>query len=312
MSKVRPLAIFGKSPLGAYLHFNEWLWSRLPDSVRASPPVQSYGQLVNALVRRESSREMSLGTFFVRNRPELRLIARLAGAKNGRPPHLTVLGASNGAEVYSIVWAIRSSQPLSKPIVHAVDISAAALESARAGTYSPQGTELVGEPILERLTELEIEDFFDRKDDRFRVKEWIREGINWHLADGRDPRLRDLLGPQDIVVANRFLCHMVPAEAEACLRAIARLVAPGGYLFVSGVDLDVRTKVATQLGWKPVRELMEEMHEGDPSLRIAWPFKYWGLEPFDRTRRDWEIRYAAAFQLGSSEHAIRGANGDGR
>ncbi len=147
MSKARPLAIFGKSPLGAYLHFNEWLWSRLPDSVRASAPVQSYGQLLNALVRRESSREMSLGTFFVRNRPELRLIARLAGAKNGRSPQLTVLGASNGAEVYSIVWAIRSSQPLSKPIVHAVDISAAALESARAGTYSLQGTELVGEPI---------------------------------------------------------------------------------------------------------------------------------------------------------------------
>src|SRR5262249_5709032 len=191
----------------------------------------------NALVRRESARKMSLGTFFVRNRPELKLIARLAGAKSGEPLQLTVLGASNGAEVYSIVWAVRSSQPLSRPITHAVDISAEALEVGRAGIYSLEGAERVGEPIFERLSEHEMEDLFDRKDDRFRVKDWIREGIRWHLGDASDPGLRELLGPQDIVVANRFLCHMTPAEAERCLRAIARLVAPGGYLFVSGGDL---------------------------------------------------------------------------
>ena len=54
--------------------------------------------------------------------------------------------------------------------------------------------------------------------------------------------------------------------------------APGGFLFVSGVDLDVRTKVAADLGWKPCLELLEEMHEGDSSLRTSWPCKYWGLE----------------------------------
>lgn len=58
----------------------------------------------------------------------------------------------------------------------------------------------------------------------------------------------DAFGLQDIVVANRFLCHIQPEEAEACLRNVARLVKPGGYLFVSGVDLGVRTKVARDLG----------------------------------------------------------------
>jgi hypothetical protein len=33
-----------------------------------------------------------------------------------------------------------------------------------------------------------------------------------------------LLGLQDIVIANRFLCHMEPRDAERCLRNIARLV----------------------------------------------------------------------------------------
>ena len=47
------------------------------------------------------------------------------------------------------------------------------------------------------------------------------------------PLIRELmpgLGPQDMVVANNFLCHMAPADAEKCLRNIEQLVSPGGYL----------------------------------------------------------------------------------
>ena len=99
-------------------------------------------------------------------------------------------------------------------------------------------------------------------------------------------------------MANRFLCHMKPAQAEACLKNVARLVRPGGYLFVSGVDLDVRTRVARTLGWQPVTDSMREMHEGDQSLRQGWPLEYWGLEPFRERARDRDVRYASAFRLG--------------
>jgi len=293
------LEVFGKSPLGFYLRLNEWIWNRLPAATTALPPFRSYGHFLHSLVRLQSIRQMSLGTFFLRNRPELELVQRLASLKGtDRPVKLAVLGASNGAEVYSFVWAIRSARPSLKLVAHAVDISAAVLESAREGVYSLGGSELVDEPIFERMTEMDMEDMLDRKEDRFPVKPWIREGIAWHVGDAGDPRMRELLGPQDVVVANRFLCHMGPVEAEACLRNIARLVVPGGHLFVSGIDLDVRTKVAIDLGWKPVRELMEEIHEGDPSLRRSWPCKYWGLEPIDKNRPDWGIRYASVFQLG--------------
>jgi hypothetical protein len=90
---------------------------------------------------------------------------------------------------------------------------------------------------------------------------------------------------------------MAPREAERCLRSLAPLVAPGGHLFVSGVDLEVRTKVARDLGWQPVQDLLEDIHEGDRSLRNDWPCKYWGLEPLDKRRPDWPIRYASAFQI---------------
>jgi SAM-dependent methyltransferase len=146
----------------------------------------------------------------------------------------------------------------------------------------------------------ELEAMFDREGEYVKVKPRFREGITWHLGDAGDPDLVSALGLQDVVVANRFLCHMQPEEAEACLCQLARLVKPGGYLFVSGVDLGVRSKVARKLGWRPVTELISEIHDGDPSLRRDWPLEYWGLEPFDQSRSDWKVRYASVFQCGGA------------
>jgi SAM-dependent methyltransferase len=143
--------------------------------------------------------------------------------------------------------------------------------------------------------------------DQARIKPWLKEGIVWMRGDAGDSELVGALGPQDMVVANRFLCHMEPAAAERCLRNIARLVKPGGYVFVSGIDLDVRTRVAREMGWTPVSDLMREIHEGDPSLECGWPLEYWGLEPFDDDRPDWRIRYASVFQAGEDSLSRGGA-----
>ena len=142
---------------------------------------------------------------------------------------------------------------------------------------------------------------FDWEGDRARVKSWLREGIAWRLYDAADPELIPSLGPHDIAVASNFLCHMAPSDAERCLRNIGQLISPGGYLFVSGVDLEVRTKVALDLGWEPVTELMAEIHDGDPSLRADWPWQWWGLEPLNRRRHDWQTRYATAFRIVSPQ-----------
>jgi SAM-dependent methyltransferase len=182
-------------------------------------------------------------------------------------------------------------------MVTAIDISSDILAIAKGGTYSLEMDNLVGSPIFERLTQDEIQEMFDKEGDALRIKSWLRDGINWQLADANDRQLPARFGHQDVVVANRFLCHMNPYDAEACLRNIARLVKPGGFLFTSGIDLDVRTRVARELGWTPVRDLLEEIHEGDPSLRRDWPWRYWGLEPISKQRDDWSLRYASVFRL---------------
>ena len=201
----------------------------------------------------------------------------------------------------------------------ALDISEDILEFAKAGVYSLRsqgGAEAAGpgsvalgadvatntskdqpSSIFERMSSEEMEAMFDRREDQVRVKPRFQDGITWHLGDAGDPGLVGALGLQDIVVANRFLCHMDPEDAEKCLRNLGRVVKPGGYLFVSGVDLEVRSKVAQELGWRPVTELISEIHEGDPSLRRDWPLQYWGLEPLDQGRTDWKMRYASVFHL---------------
>jgi SAM-dependent methyltransferase len=99
------------------------------------------------------------------------------------------------------------------------------------------------------------------------------------FRDAGDAGLIRVLEPQDIVVASDFLCDVAPLGAERCLHNIARIVKPGGHLFVSGIDLDVRAKVAGARGWRPVSQLIEEIHEGDPSVRGDWPFAWWDWSP---------------------------------
>jgi chemotaxis methyl-accepting protein methylase len=302
-----------------YLFVNRWIWNHLPTSWASCHLVRAYGVHLHSLIQLRSTRRQYVGTFFLRNRPELGLLIRLLDQKpQGSTIDVTVLACSKGAEVYSISYGIRCVRPDLKVRLRALDIEKDVLEFAKGGVYSLGSYDSSGAPspgslaqggnvatntsrdqnasIFERMSKEEMEEMFDREGEQVKVKPRFREGITWHLGDAGDPDLVNVLGLQDIVVANRFLCHMHPEEAEACLRNLARLVKPGGYLFVSGVDLGVRSKVARELAWRPVTELVSEIHEGDPSLRRDWPLEYWGLEPLDQGRADWKMRYVSVFQ----------------
>jgi len=298
LTRLLRLKILGKSPVRAYLRINQALWNHIPLSLTSLGPVRLYANFLHALARTESVRGQAFSTYFLRNRPELELIRRLVACKTrGETLKVGVLGCSTGAEAYSVAWRIRSARPDLRLVLHAMDISKEAVEFAKRGVYSLKTSEISNTAIFERLTAAEMEEMFDTDGDVAVVKPWIKEGIQWRVGDVGETEILDVLGPQDMVVANNFLCHMDDSEAERCLRNIARLVCPNGYLFVSGIDLDVRTKVASDLGWEPVEELLEEIHEGDGCLRPFWPCHYAGLEPLSKKRRDWRIRYACAFEV---------------
>jgi chemotaxis methyl-accepting protein methylase len=302
MTKIAKLLLRRRSPVNFYLRLNTGLWKRLPDKLWNTRPMRWYGTILHRLVSRRANRRQFTGTFFLRNRPTLELMRRLAGKKRQAATlNIAVLGCSIGAEVYSILWTIRSARADLDVRLCAVDNSAEVLKVAKEAVYTSQTCDFVGSSIFERMTDAEFGEMFEGDRREARVRPWLREGISWHLSDAGDPGLVRVLGPQDMVVASNFLCHMAPPEAESCLRNIARIVNPGGDLFVSGVDLDVRAKVARDLRWRPVLELIEEIHDGDPSVRGDWPCAWWGLEPLDKKRDDWQMRYAAVFRLNEGD-----------
>lgn len=298
MSQARALQVYLGRP---YLRINTWIWGHLPASLRSKRSLRGYGSHLHSLIQLRE-RTQSTGTFFFRNRPELELLLRLLDQfPLGSTIDLTILGCSKGAEVYSFSYMIRTKRPDLNLRLCALDISREPLELAEAGVYPLDTVEPSQDrgfrSIFERMSPVEMEDLFEQDRGNARVRPRFRNGITWRLGDAGDPSLIKDLGPQDVVVANRFLCHMRPGDAEACLRSLARLVKGGGHLFVSGVDLAVRSKVASEQGWRPVTDLIEQVHEGDPSLRRDWPLHYWGLEPLDQGRKDWKVRYASVFRL---------------
>ena len=119
---------------------------------------------------------------------------------------IAVLGCSIGADVYSILFTIRSARPDIAVNLCAVDKSAEVLNLAKEAVYTAETSQLVGASIFERVTDAEFQEIFEGDSNGARVRSWIREGINWQLGDAGDPDLVRALGPQDIVVANNFLC----------------------------------------------------------------------------------------------------------
>jgi chemotaxis methyl-accepting protein methylase len=305
--------------------------------MRDLPAGRSYATYLYRAICMHADRKQFFATFFLRNRPELELLRRLAEERPyGSTLKLAVMACSKGAEVYSIAWTIRSARPDLQLRIAAVDISPEIVKFAAQGRYlfespaahstgdgrrSESGGSISRNTsrdqnawMFERVSAEELDAMFEIDGIQASIRPWLRQDITWISADAGDPALRDQLGPQDIVIANRFLCHMAPDAAAHCLRNLAGFVKPAGYLFVSGVDLDVRTQVARELHWEPEHELLREIHDGDGSIRRGWPTEYWGLEPLDDRREDWQLRYASAFRVGGSrgEPDLAGMEADAR
>jgi len=243
----------GRTFVGTYLGLSRRIWNRLPDFLRTGYPGRVYGRHLHALVCHHSERYQNHSTFFLRNRPEMDLMCQLLKKKpQGASLDLCILACSKGAEVYSILWAIKSARPDLKVKTYAIDISREILDFAERGIYSRRSLDIVSSEnhqngskakdatwrdqnvsIFERLTEQEVKSMFEVEGDQAKIRPWLKEGITWRTGDATDPQLGKSLGPQEIVVANRFLCHMPPPLAEKCLRNIGTLVKPGGHLFVS-------------------------------------------------------------------------------
>lgn len=282
----------------------EKLWEHVSTHWREREPMLTLGSWIHRAVVRFGGRSQSLGTWFLRNEPLLLTIRDLVADEFQASERLSlcVVGCSTGAELYSVLWILRRSRPDLKISAVGFDVSERSVEKAKTGYYR------IADPELRRgyfevrggavLPDSLIAEIFDREGRLLRVKRWIADGVQWAVADARDADLVASIGERDVVLANNLIVHMNPRDAEACLESVIRLVKPGGILVCRGVDPDLREQAVRRFGLIPVRQRIEEIHNADPSLdaRRDWPWRYWGLEPFDKRRQDRFERYAAIFR----------------
>jgi len=256
---------------------------------------RALGHAIHKTVCRYAPRTSGGATWFLRNVPLLAGIAeQIHKMRPAGEVRICDIGCSTGTEVYSVLWMVRKRYPQIPVSMLAMDLSPAAIECAQAGKYKVDSV-VLRSPQMDPATRAEI---FDRDGDELVVKPWLREGVRWLVADATDREIVARFAQQDVVLANNFLVHMKDHDAMNCMINLVRLVRPGGLFVCRGVDPDVREKAAERLWLRPITSYIEEIHdtEGDIDARCDWPWRYWGLEPIDKTRNNWTQRYATMFQ----------------
>ena len=184
-----------------------------------------------------------------------------------------------------------------------MDISDGVVDAARRAVYDPRqpassdvGLFDPGAPETESLSDDIIREMFETlPDGRLRVRDWIRADTTWFTADATDLNLVNLIGMQDIVLANNFLGPMDDDLVERCIRNLLKLLRPGGIFVVDGMDQDLRASLFPALGLEPQPDRVEEINNAEPDKR-NWPWDRWAHEPIDRKRVDWRSRYCTIFK----------------
>jgi hypothetical protein len=219
------------------------------------------------------------------------------------PVRIVSVGCSTGADLYSILWLIRTARPTQDVQALGIDLLEECVQAASRGVYPFRAIEVAAIP------ENRYKGLFARVGKTLVVQDWLKEKVSWAVGDAFSPDLAARFGVHDVVFANNFLFQMPPGRSESCLRNLTQLVAPNGYLVVSGADLDLRSRVLGELGFVPVTARWEEIHAAE-DVHEAWPLRFWGLEPIDRTRPDSPARYATIFRSAAKAGtgALRGSH----
>jgi chemotaxis protein methyltransferase CheR len=212
--------------------------------------------------------------------------------KNGTKKTLkiTVLGCSNGAEVYSIASVLRNQYPDLLFDINAYDIDQQSIDKARSARYTQQ--EVYN---TEYLTDDFVHTTFNQGNDFYEIKNDLRKSVHFDVADALSPELKERLGTSDIIYAQHFLIHLETHKAIQAFNNICKLLNPIAVLFIAGMELDMLVQMTRKNNLMPMEYKIEEIYKEMGIYGKGWPYTYCGCEPFMTVRTDWQRRYATIF-----------------
>jgi hypothetical protein len=213
----------------------------------------------------------------------------------GRPLDIVAIGCSIGAQPYSAASTLLARRPDLRFTIRGFDIDPAVVARAEAGRFTER--EVRAQPAA---TDAFIAATFDRDGDAYVVKPAIRAHLRFAVADALDPALPERVGPVDVLCCQNVLVNLPRRMAQRAFRNVVRLLRGRAVMLVDGMDLDLRARLTREAGLAPLDWQIREIHEEARALHgQAWPWHYWGIEPFSTRHRDWRWRYATVFLKGA-------------
>jgi chemotaxis protein methyltransferase CheR len=207
---------------------------------------------------------------------------------------IVVHGCSTGAEPYTIAATLLARRAGLSFSVEAYDIDELLLNKARLARYDRD--EVDNHPFIRPE---HVEWTFEQGDGDFTVRPEVRARVSFARADILDPGLPDRMPAAEVLFAQNIFVNMRRGRAKAGFRNVCRLLAPRAVLFVDGMDVDLRARLALEAGLVPLDFGVEAIHNESHDVRGSlYPSTAMGLEPFDPRRKDYVRRYATIFMRG--------------
>jgi len=207
---------------------------------------------------------------------------------------IVAVGCSIGAAPYSVASVLTQRRPELQFTIRASDIDPAVIAHARSARYKATG--VFANPEIPTAF---VEATFDRIDEDYVVKPAIGRRVSFEVQDALDPGLVKRVGSADIVFAQNLLYNFTPPVAKRLFANLLTLLRPRSALLIDGMDLGMRERLTYRAGLVPVDAFLQETHDAARRERAAsWPWHYYGLEPFDGSRRHARWRYATVFLKG--------------
>lgn len=154
-----------------------------------------------------------------------------AGRHDGRALSVLCLPCAGGEEPYSVAIALLElGIPRERFEVVAVDISERSLRRAQAGLYGENAFRGIDPGLRDR--------YFDPAEGRGRylIKASIRSAVRFEQGNVLDPNLLAGHAGFDVVFCRNLLIYLDAAGRDRAFANLARLVAPGGTLFLGHAD----------------------------------------------------------------------------
>lgn len=176
-------------------------------------------------------------TSFWRHPEQLEALGHVAANIAG-PLKIWSAGCATGEEPYSVAIALLQAGRAGKgDTILATDVSAHALDTARAGTY--------GARALRRTPAEVVARWFEGGEER-RLRSEVRDLVTFarhNLVTDQPPQG----GPFDVVLCRNVLIYFDPNAAVSVMYRVANVLRPGGFLVLGPVELPIA--LALQFEW---------------------------------------------------------------